>query len=183
MCFTSLCAGVSPGQEFTAVINAVSPLVSQSQPIMKLLQVVSKSKYCSQVTWHVLWENLTGLNQFTSWNRIFIGVQSQSPLINFDADFKLTSTTPAGDWLFLCSGKSVYSRSSFSGTARSRSPVGVSGPPCRCPSLWPTAGGRWGSGLHVSVSLVIRGPRRHLSWHHRWSMTSSLSSTAPRCNQ
>lgn len=44
------CSGVSPGQEFTAVIHAVSPLVSQSQPIMKLLQVVSKSKYCSQVS-------------------------------------------------------------------------------------------------------------------------------------
>lgn len=42
-------SGVSPDQEFTAVIHAVSPLVSQSQPIMKLLQVVSKSKYCSQV--------------------------------------------------------------------------------------------------------------------------------------
>lgn len=38
-----------PGQEFTAVIHATSPLVSQSQPIMKLLQVVSKSRYCSQV--------------------------------------------------------------------------------------------------------------------------------------
>lgn len=38
-----------PGQEFTAVIHATSPLVSQSQPIMKLLQMVSKSKYCSQV--------------------------------------------------------------------------------------------------------------------------------------
>lgn len=38
-----------PSQEFTAVILATSPLVSQSQPIMKLLQVVSKSKYCSQV--------------------------------------------------------------------------------------------------------------------------------------
>lgn len=41
--------GISSGHEFTAVIHAVSPLVSQSQPIMKLLQVVSKSKYCSQV--------------------------------------------------------------------------------------------------------------------------------------
>lgn len=57
MCFACLCAGVSPGQEFTAVINAVSPLVSQSQPIMKLLQVVSKSKYCSQVPQDGLWEN------------------------------------------------------------------------------------------------------------------------------
>lgn len=48
--FGDLPLGVIPGQEFTAVIHAVSPLVSQSQPIMKLLQVVSKSKYCSQVS-------------------------------------------------------------------------------------------------------------------------------------
>lgn len=47
--FFSVGVGISPGQEFTAVIHATSPLVSQSQPIMKLLQVVSKSKYCSQV--------------------------------------------------------------------------------------------------------------------------------------
>ncbi|KAG2461143.1 EXT1C protein, partial [Polypterus senegalus] len=46
--FYYLSQGLSPGQDFTAVIHAVSPLVSQSQPIMRLLQVVSKSKYCSQ---------------------------------------------------------------------------------------------------------------------------------------
>uniref|UniRef100_A0A3Q3JNV6 Exostosin GT47 domain-containing protein n=1 Tax=Monopterus albus TaxID=43700 RepID=A0A3Q3JNV6_MONAL len=53
--FYYLGLGVSPGQEFTAVIHAVSPLVSQSQPIMKLLQVVSKSKYCSQII--ILWNS------------------------------------------------------------------------------------------------------------------------------
>uniref|UniRef100_A0AAX7TZ35 Exostosin glycosyltransferase 1 n=1 Tax=Astatotilapia calliptera TaxID=8154 RepID=A0AAX7TZ35_ASTCA len=53
--FYYLGLGVTPGQEFTAVIHAVSPLVSQSQPIMKLLQVVSKSKYCSQII--ILWNS------------------------------------------------------------------------------------------------------------------------------
>ncbi|XP_023687908.2 exostosin-1c [Paramormyrops kingsleyae] len=51
--FYYLSQGMNPGQEFTAVIHAVSPLVSQSQPIMRLLQVVSKSKYCSQII--ILW--------------------------------------------------------------------------------------------------------------------------------
>ncbi|XP_028675626.1 exostosin-1c-like [Erpetoichthys calabaricus] len=51
--FYYLSQGLSPGQDFTAVIHAVSPLVSQSQPIMRLLQVVSKSKYCSQII--ILW--------------------------------------------------------------------------------------------------------------------------------
>ncbi|XP_043995416.1 exostosin-1c isoform X1 [Gambusia affinis] len=53
--FYYLGQGVSPGHEFTAVIHAVSPLVSQSQPIMKLLQVVSRSKYCSQII--ILWNS------------------------------------------------------------------------------------------------------------------------------
>ncbi|XP_030645030.1 exostosin-1c [Chanos chanos] len=53
--FYYLNLGISPGQEFTAVIHATSPLVSQSQPIMKLLQVVSKSKYCSQII--IVWNS------------------------------------------------------------------------------------------------------------------------------
>lgn len=35
------------------------------------------------------------------------------------------------------------SRSSSSGTARSRHPAGANGLPCPSPSLWQTAGGRW----------------------------------------
>lgn len=42
--------GVKPQQKFTAVIHAVTPLVSQSQPIFKLLVAVAKSQYCAQVS-------------------------------------------------------------------------------------------------------------------------------------
>lgn len=183
MCFASLCAGVSPGQEFTAVINAVSPLVSQSQPIMKLLQVVSKSKYCSQVTQHVLWENLTGLNQFTSWNRIFIGAQSRSPLINFDADFKLTSTTPAGDWLFLCSGKIRLFQIIILWNSEKPQPSRSKWPPMPVP-LTVTDGRR--KVRKRPACLRVPG---HLWAQETCIMTpslihdSSLSSTAPRSNQ
>uniref|UniRef100_W5NFU6 Exostosin-1-like n=1 Tax=Lepisosteus oculatus TaxID=7918 RepID=W5NFU6_LEPOC len=45
--------GKSPSQEFTAVIQAVTPLQSQSQPIVKLIIAVAKSKYCAQII--VLW--------------------------------------------------------------------------------------------------------------------------------
>ncbi|KAG7255367.1 hypothetical protein CRUP_022936, partial [Coryphaenoides rupestris] len=38
-----------PQPKFTAVIHAVSPLVSQSQPILKLVSAVAKSQYCQQV--------------------------------------------------------------------------------------------------------------------------------------
>ncbi|GLD70969.1 exostosin-1b-like protein, partial [Lates japonicus] len=40
--------GIKPYPKFTAVIHAVSPLVSQSQPILKLLAAVAKSQYCAQ---------------------------------------------------------------------------------------------------------------------------------------
>ncbi|CDQ68388.1 unnamed protein product [Oncorhynchus mykiss] len=63
--FYYLSLGVSPGQEFTAIIHAVSPLVSQSQPIMKLLQVVSKSKYCSQII--ILWNSEKPLPPRSKW--------------------------------------------------------------------------------------------------------------------
>lgn len=48
---TSFCcfSGIKPYPKFTAVIHAVSPLVSQSQPILKLLVAVAKSQYCAQV--------------------------------------------------------------------------------------------------------------------------------------
>ncbi|KAM4631179.1 exostosin-1b [Polymixia lowei] len=45
--------GIKPYPKFTAVIHAVSPLVSQSQPILKLLMAVAKSQYCAQII--VLW--------------------------------------------------------------------------------------------------------------------------------
>ncbi|KAK1879942.1 Exostosin-1b [Dissostichus eleginoides] len=46
--------GIKPYPKFTAVIHAVSPLVSQSQPILKLLVAVAKSQYCAQAV-HAEW--------------------------------------------------------------------------------------------------------------------------------
>lgn len=41
--------GVKPYPKFTAIIHVVTPLVSQSQPVMKLLVAVAKSLHCAQV--------------------------------------------------------------------------------------------------------------------------------------
>ncbi|XP_019748646.1 exostosin-1a [Hippocampus comes] len=41
--------GITIYPKFTAVIHVVTPLVSQSQPIMKLLAALAKSQYCAQV--------------------------------------------------------------------------------------------------------------------------------------
>ncbi|KPP69071.1 hypothetical protein Z043_112200 [Scleropages formosus] len=40
--------GKSPSQEFTAVVQAVTPLQSQLQPVVKLIIAVAKSKFCAQ---------------------------------------------------------------------------------------------------------------------------------------
>lgn len=43
-------SGLKPPSKFTAVIHAVTPLVSQSQPVLKLLVAAAKSQYCAQVS-------------------------------------------------------------------------------------------------------------------------------------
>ncbi|XP_018598070.1 exostosin-1 [Scleropages formosus] len=45
--------GKSPSQEFTAVVQAVTPLQSQLQPVVKLIIAVAKSKFCAQII--ILW--------------------------------------------------------------------------------------------------------------------------------
>ncbi|XP_074832630.1 exostosin-like 1 [Carettochelys insculpta] len=51
--FYYLQQGRSPSSKFTAFIRAVSPVVSLSQPILKLIQAVSRSQHCAQIL--VLW--------------------------------------------------------------------------------------------------------------------------------
>ncbi|XP_072357134.1 exostosin-1-like isoform X1 [Scyliorhinus torazame] len=51
--FYYLDEGLTPKKEFTGLIYAVSPLVSQSQPIIKLILALAKSKYCAQII--ILW--------------------------------------------------------------------------------------------------------------------------------
>ncbi|NWR57152.1 EXT1C protein, partial [Bucorvus abyssinicus] len=48
-----LFSGSSPSEKFTALIRAVSPVGSPSQPILRLIQAVSGSQYCAQIL--VLW--------------------------------------------------------------------------------------------------------------------------------
>ncbi|XP_031437711.1 exostosin-1 [Clupea harengus] len=45
--------GKSPSLEFTAVVQVVTPLQSQLQPVLKLIIAVAKSKFCAQII--VLW--------------------------------------------------------------------------------------------------------------------------------
>lgn len=92
-----------------------------------------------------------------------------------------TFTNPTG-WLMSAAisdlmGLSVYVlckiplpccyRSSFSGTARSRHPVGANGLPCPSPSLWQTAGGRWGP-----MPLTSQAEARSDVWVTAWQTVS-----------
>lgn len=49
-CSALALSGLKPPSKFTAVIHAVTPLVSQSQPVLKLLVAAAKSQYCAQVS-------------------------------------------------------------------------------------------------------------------------------------
>ncbi|MEQ2217968.1 Exostosin-1, partial [Xenoophorus captivus] len=52
-CIPTPPTGIKSYPRFTAIIHVVTPLVSLSQPVMKLLVAVAKSQYCAQVI--VLW--------------------------------------------------------------------------------------------------------------------------------
>ena len=52
-CSALALSGLKPPSKFTAVIHAVTPLVSQSQPVLKLLVAAAKSQYCAQVSGEV----------------------------------------------------------------------------------------------------------------------------------
>ncbi|NWS06131.1 EXT1C protein, partial [Motacilla alba] len=51
--FPTLFSGYSPSKKFTAFIRAVSQAGSLSQPLLRLIQAVSGSRYCAQIV--VLW--------------------------------------------------------------------------------------------------------------------------------
>ncbi|XP_043916348.1 exostosin-1-like [Protopterus annectens] len=63
--FYYLRLGRSPAKKFTAVIQVLSPLISQSQPVVKLILAVAKSKYCKQIV--VLWNCEKSLPPKSKW--------------------------------------------------------------------------------------------------------------------
>ncbi|XP_062841331.1 exostosin-1a isoform X2 [Trichomycterus rosablanca] len=75
--------GIKPQQRFTAVIHAVTPLVSQSQPILKLIVAVSKSQYCAQVV--VLWncdKPLPAIHHWPATSQPVIVIEGESKVMS-----------------------------------------------------------------------------------------------------
>eukprot|EP00062_Callorhinchus_milii_P010152 gi/632954872/ref/XP_007893192.1/ PREDICTED: exostosin-1a-like [Callorhinchus milii] len=76
--------GVTPPREFSALIHSVSPLVSQSQTIIKLVKALAKSKYCGQII--ILWNCDKPLASRGTWP------PTRMPLIVVQADRKVMSS-------------------------------------------------------------------------------------------
>lgn len=64
-----LFSGSSPSEKFTALIRAISPVGSPSQPILRLIQAVSGSQHCAQVGGAEPRVQLQGM-QWEGWGRV-----------------------------------------------------------------------------------------------------------------
>uniref|UniRef100_A0A4W3K199 N-acetylglucosaminyl-proteoglycan 4-beta-glucuronosyltransferase n=1 Tax=Callorhinchus milii TaxID=7868 RepID=A0A4W3K199_CALMI len=73
--------GKCPPSKFSALIHSVSPLVSQSQTIIKLVKALAKSKYCGQII--ILWNCDKPLASRGTWP------PTRMPLIVVQADRKV----------------------------------------------------------------------------------------------
>lgn len=75
-------AGIKPVPKFTAVIHAVTPLVSQSQPILKLLVAVAKSQHCAQVGTRMPYPPLPWIDCWWtySWGRLCLHLNTDKGL-------------------------------------------------------------------------------------------------------
>ncbi|XP_072572832.1 exostosin-1b-like isoform X2 [Paramormyrops kingsleyae] len=76
--------GIRPPRKFTAIIHAVSPLLSQSQPILKLMAAVSRSLYCAQII--VLWNCEKALPPAFRWPSVSV------PVVVIEGDAKVMSS-------------------------------------------------------------------------------------------
>uniref|UniRef100_A0A3Q3GUS5 Exostosin glycosyltransferase 1b n=1 Tax=Labrus bergylta TaxID=56723 RepID=A0A3Q3GUS5_9LABR len=89
--------GNKPYPKFTAIIHVVTPLVSQSQPVMKLLVAVAKSQYCAQViqrpTHHTL-RSPTEVSRFLPYDTIptdaVLSLDEDTVLSTTEVDFAFT---------------------------------------------------------------------------------------------
>ncbi|XP_068612099.1 exostosin-1a-like [Brachionichthys hirsutus] len=75
--------GAQPFHKFTAIILVVSPLVTQSQPVMKLIVAVARSQYCAQVI--ILWnceKRLPAKHQWPATPVPFTVIEGKSKVIS-----------------------------------------------------------------------------------------------------
>ncbi|KAK3515222.1 hypothetical protein QTP70_011415 [Hemibagrus guttatus] len=165
--------GIKPHQKFTAVIHAVTPLVSQSQPILKLLASVAKSQYCAQV-----WRATIIKNIIHCMGKSYKSISGMLRRLQFQLNLKVCSGVESESGL--CAGHSSDSSPTFTST------------PCldRAQELCAQAHYRAGTGFDSSVKgnckatarrnilddfgeiIVLWNCDKPLPAKHRWPTTS-----------
>uniref|UniRef100_A0AAQ4RFM4 Exostosin glycosyltransferase 1b n=1 Tax=Gasterosteus aculeatus aculeatus TaxID=481459 RepID=A0AAQ4RFM4_GASAC len=163
--------GIKPYPKFTAVIHAVSPLVSQSQPILKLLVAVAKSQYCSQII--VLWNCDKPLPAKHRWPATSV------PVIVIEGENKVMSSrflpyeTISTDAVLSLDEDTVLSTTEvdFAFTVWQSFPERIVGYPARS-HFWDGNKERWGytSKWTNDYSMVLTGAAiYHRYYHHLYT--------------
>ncbi|XP_071357343.1 exostosin-1b [Trachinotus anak] len=159
--------GIKPYPKFTAVIHAVSPLVSQSQPILKLLAAVAKSQYCAQII--VLWNSDKPLPAKHRWPATSI------PVIVIEGENKVMSSrflpyeTIVTDAVLSLDEDTVLSTTEvdFAFTVWQSFPERIVGYPARS-HFWDSNKERWGytSKWTNDYSMVLTGAAIYHRYYH-----------------
>ncbi|KAM9385044.1 exostosin-1b [Pholidichthys leucotaenia] len=159
--------GVKPYSKFTAVIHAVSPLVSQSQPILKLLVAVAKSQYCAQII--VLWNCDKPLPAKHRWPATSV------PVIVIEGENKVMSSrflpyeTIVTDAVLSLDEDTVLSTTEvdFAFTVWQSFPERIVGYPARS-HFWDSNKERWGytSKWTNDYSMVLTGAAIYHRYYH-----------------
>uniref|UniRef100_H2S2D6 Exostosin glycosyltransferase 1b n=1 Tax=Takifugu rubripes TaxID=31033 RepID=H2S2D6_TAKRU len=159
--------GIRPYAKFTAVIHAVSPLVSQSQPILKLLLAVAKSQYCAQII--VLWNCDKPLPAKHRWPATSV------PVIVIEGENKVMSSrflpyeTIVTDAVLSLDEDTVLSTTEvdFAFTVWQSFPERIVGYPARS-HFWDSNKERWGytSKWTNDYSMVLTGAAIYHRYYH-----------------
>uniref|UniRef100_A0A3P9M2K1 Exostosin glycosyltransferase 1b n=1 Tax=Oryzias latipes TaxID=8090 RepID=A0A3P9M2K1_ORYLA len=163
--------GIKPYPKFTAVIHAVSPLVSQSQPILKLLVAVARSQYCAQIL--VLWNCDKPLPAKQRWPATSV------PVIVIEGENKVMSSrfvpyeTIVTDAVLSLDEDTVLSTTEvdFAFTVWQSFPERIVGYPARS-HFWDSNKERWGytSKWTNDYSMVLTGAAFfHRYYHHLYT--------------
>ncbi|KAG2468540.1 EXT1A protein, partial [Polypterus senegalus] len=159
--------GKSPHQEFTAVIHVVTPVLSQSQPVVKLLNVVTRSKYCTQII--MLWNCDKPLPLKNKWPSTLV------PIIFIDGESKAMNSrfVPYGiiqtDAVLSLDEDTVLSTNEvdFAFTVWQSFPDRIVGYPARS-HYWDSSKGRWSytSKWTNEYSMVLTGAAFYHRYYH-----------------
>ncbi|XP_030637856.1 exostosin-1 [Chanos chanos] len=159
--------GKSPSLEFTAVIQVMTPVQSQLQPIVKLIIAVAKSKFCAQIV--VLWNcdrPLPPKNKWPSANVPIIVIQGESKSMSarfFPYDVILTDAVLSLDEDSVLSTNEV----DFAFIVWQSFPDRIVGYPARS-HYWDAGKARWGytSKWTNEFSMVLTGAAFYHRYYH-----------------